>query len=321
MVSSLPRLASLRDDPIADIAGHNYDVISQQARAHGCPVLLQGQGTDELFWGYPWATQAVAHSVRQRSGNPVGILEALWANRPRGWSRPQLVRLAYFLGGILAGWRSLSPALSGAGNQPLSAYALSDTYQIGVRGTPPTYTRRFAAQLAEYQHSEGESFRPRDHSIPADIQVIAALCRGYLLQNGIAQGDRLSMANSVELRLPLVDYRLVELAVGIQKTTPCYAAAPKQLLREAARGLLPNYVMDRPKRGFTPPVAIWLRALRQRYGNELATGALVSADLLDAAAAARLVASRWRFGTANDVFFKYLVLEYWYRGARSMIRP
>jgi asparagine synthase (glutamine-hydrolysing) len=150
--------------------------------------------------------------------------------------------------------------------------------------------------------------------------VIGALCRGYLLQNGIAQGDRLSMANSVELRLPLVDYRLVELAVGIQKVTPCHAAPPKQLLREAARGLLPDYVMDRPKRGFTPPVANWIRALRDRYGKELANGALVEADLLEAGAASHLSATRWRFGTANDVFFKYLVLEYWYRGIQSLMR-
>jgi asparagine synthase (glutamine-hydrolysing) len=315
MVDSLPRLAPLRDDPIADISGHGYYVLSQQAREHGCPVLLQGQGTDELFWGYPWAAQAVAQNVRRMAGHPVGVLETLWANRPRGLSRPQLVRLTYFLGGILAGWRSLTPALSASGL--LAAYDLNDSFQIGAHGTAPTYTRRFADRVAESNHRAADQFRPRSNDAPTDIQAIAALCRGYLLQNGIAQGDRLSMANSVELRLPLVDYRLVELAVGIQKHTPCHAQQPKQLLREAARDLLPSYVMNRPKRGFTPPVAQWLGALRDRYGSELVSGTLVGADLLDPRAAARLVRSRWRFGTANDLFFKYLNLEFWYRGMQS----
>jgi asparagine synthase (glutamine-hydrolysing) len=317
VVAAFPQVAVARDDPIADIAGHGYHVLSQQARSHGCPVLIQGQGGDELFWGYGWVVQAVKHSLRKRAGKPIGLLEALWASRPRGLSRPDLVGAAYFLGGLLAGWRSLSPGLTSPADQ-LVAYDLMDSYQVGSRGVRPTYTRRFAQQLAASTRHPRDLFRCLGHDTPVDVQIIAVLCRGYLLQNGLAQGDRLAMANSVELRLPLVDYRLVELAIGLQKAEPMYSQPPKLLLREAARELLPAYVFERAKRGFNPPVVRWLAALRAAFGEGLRNGALVDAELLDPRAADHLTASRWRFGTANDLFFKYLVLEHWYRGMRAI---
>jgi asparagine synthase (glutamine-hydrolysing) len=317
VVKAFPRIAFYRDDPIADIAGHGYYVLSEQARAHGCPVLLQGHGADELFWGYPWATQAVTHSLRKEAGQPVGILEALWANRPQGLSRPQLVRTAYYLGGLLAGWRRLSPGIRSPAEQ-LVAYDLMDSYQVALHGVVPTYTRRFAAEVAADTRRPHDLFRRQRGDTPVDIQIIAALCRGYLLQNGIVQGDRLSMANSVELRLPLVDFRLAELAVGLQKAKPMYAATPKQLLRQAARALLPAYIFERPKRAFNPPVVQWLGALRAKFSTELRNGALVSEELLDPKAAAKLSLPPWRFGTSNDLFLKYLVLEYWYRGMQAV---
>jgi asparagine synthase (glutamine-hydrolysing) len=317
MVRAFPQVAACRDDPIADIAGHGYYVLSQQARAHGCPVLIQGQGGDELFWGYPWMVQAVSHTLRKRAGRPVGLLEALWANRPRGVSRPDMARMAYFLGGLVAGWRSLSPGLTSPAEQ-LVAYDLLDSYQLALHGVGPTYTRRFADQLAATARHPPDLFRCLGDGTPIDIQIVAVLCRGYLLQNGLAQGDRLSMANSVELRLPLVDYRLVELAIGLQKVNPMYPQPPKRALRNAAQQLLPSYVFERPKRGFNPPVVRWIAALRAAYGQELRSGALVEAELLDPRAAGRLCESQWRFGTSNELFFKYLVLEYWYRGMNAI---
>jgi asparagine synthase (glutamine-hydrolysing) len=128
------------------------------------------------------------------------------------------------------------------------------------------------------------------------------------------------MASSVELRVPLVDYRLAETLVGLQKHKPLHQDRPKSLLIQAARDLVPDYVVDRPKRGFNPPVSSWIAALRLRFGRELAGGALVAEGVLDADAAMRLVRSTSRFGAGYDLFFKYLVLEFWYRGMREVAR-
>jgi len=319
MTAAFPKVAFERDDPVTDIAGFGYYSLSRFAREAGCPVLLQGQGGDELLWGYSWTKQAVLHSMRKFAGNPMGSFEALRAELPAGWSRPQLVRFAYFLGGLTTGWRRLSPGRRSA-QQQLVAYDLSDPFQIGAFAAASTYTSRFRAQVIGSLQKPEDFLQSLADDCPVDVQMIALLCRGYLLENGLSQGDRLSMANSVELRLPLVDYRLVETLVGIQKHKPLYQDPPKQLLIEAARDLVPEYIVNRPKRGFNPPVRAWVAALRTAFGNDLANGALVEEQILDRKAAARLVSSTGPFGPAYDLFQKYAVLEFWYRGMRAVAK-
>ena len=87
------------------------------------------------------------------------------------------------------------------------------------------------------------------------------ICETYLRENGITQGDRLSMASSVELRLPLVDHRLVETVIGLRKARSDWNLAPKSWMRAALQGVLPEWVMSRPKKGFSPPVRDWHREL------------------------------------------------------------
>jgi asparagine synthase (glutamine-hydrolysing) len=319
MTRQFPKLAFDRDDPIADIAGYGYFMLSKSAREAGCPVLLQGQGGDELLWGYPWAQQAVHHSLRKLAGNPIGNFEALCAQLPKGWSRPQLVRWAYVMGGLMAGWRQLSPGRRSAERQ-LVAYDLSDPYQIGAHAAESTYTPRFRAAIDESLQRPADFLRRIEEDSRVDIRIIALLCRGYLLENGLAQGDRLSMANSVEVRLPLVDYRLAETLVGIQKNAPLYEDRPKRLLIDAARDLVPGYVVNRPKRGFNPPANTWVSALRTNWGEELRDGALVQTQVLNTNAAEQLVRPAWRFGPSYDLFQKYIVLEFWYRGMQSIAR-
>jgi asparagine synthase (glutamine-hydrolysing) len=318
MSEGFPRLAFDRDDPVADIAGFGFYMLALRAHEAGCPVLLQGQGADELLWGYSWAPNAVIHSERKIAGRPFGMLEALRRLLPKGLSRPQWVRFAYVIGGLLAGWRDPSPGRSSAPDE-LVAYDLSDIFQIGAHAARETYAPSFRERVFATPARPADFQRQLGAGYPLDIQIIALLCRGYLMEHGLAQGDRLSMASSVELRVPLVDYRLAETIVGLQKHRPLHQDRPKSLLIEAARDLVPEYVVNRPKRGFNPPVSSWIAALRSRFGPELASGALVAEGVLDSEAAQRLVRSTSRFGAEYDLFFKYLVLEYWYRGMRGVV--
>jgi asparagine synthase (glutamine-hydrolysing) len=316
MCERFPRIAFDRDDPIADIAGFGFYMLSHQAREAGCPVLMQGQGGDELLWGYSWARHAVVHSERKVAGRPVGALEALSWMFPTGLSRPQLVRFAYVIGGLVAGWRDPSPGRGSAPNQ-LVAYDLSDVYQIGAFAARASYALQFRERVLAAATPPTDFLRQLGAEYPIDIQIIALQCRGYLMEHGLAQGDRLSMASSVELRLPLVDYRLAETIVGLQKRRPMYRDRPKSLLIQATRDLIPDYVVNRPKRGFNPPVSSWIAALRLRFGSDLARGGLVAEKVLEGGAALRLARSTSRFGADYDLFFKYLVLEFWYRGMRD----
>lgn len=150
-----------------------------------------------------------------------------------------------------------------------------------------------------------------------DILLTKLVCQTYLLENGITQGDRLSMANSVELRLPLVDYRLVETVIGLRKAQGDYQLPPKGWFKAAIKGILPNWVMNRPKQGFRPPVREWHRALFAQYGSLLEDGFLTQSKVLTHQSARTFAQGPFPLGAIVPLSFKALVLELWCRQFRS----
>jgi asparagine synthase (glutamine-hydrolysing) len=310
MVKLFPMLNYWRDEPISDIAGCGYYLLSRRAREVGCPVLLHGHGGDELFWGYPWVARAVELTALALRGERMTFLQSLVSQAPKGVSGPELVQWAYLLGGYLQGWKKVRPTEEALGRHA-TLFNITDTFQMAEAGVDGTYTREFAQRVGT---SSPTSFMGIGGAIEQpDILVMKLLCASYLLQNGIAQGDRLSMANSVEVRLPLVDYRLVELVVGLQKSNSSCNLAPKQWLRDAASGIVPAFVLDRPKRGFNPPVKLWIGALRDAYAKDLENGYLVESGVLDPSVARMFARPASRFSVWNDLFIKYLSLEMWCR--------
>jgi len=297
LVSNFERLNFQRDDAIADIAGLGYFAVSKAAREHGVPVLLQGQGGDEMFWGYPWvkeAAEATDWKIRRvnHGSSLKRLLNAVLGKRagklqPHGVHRPVFHELA-----------------------PDFRMALTDARHY--------YTASFAQTLGDASAYDVYTLdEPWKYS---DILITRLICDTYLLQNGIAQGDRLSMANSVELRLPFVDYKLVELVIGLRKSyqdDPDYRRFPKPWLRGALKGVLPEYIIERPKQGFAPPIVEWHSALFKAYGNYLDGGYLVQAGVLTAEAGVALASGLFPKGAITPMSFKALVMEIWCREMRK----
>jgi asparagine synthase (glutamine-hydrolysing) len=121
------------------------------------------------------------------------------------------------------------------------------------------------------------------------------------------------MAHSVEARVPLVDYRLVETVIGLRKAGRGTLEAPKSWLRAAMADVLPPEVLARPKRGFQPPIFEWHRALMRRYGALLVDGALVRHGVLSREGAAALAAQELPADGYHWLPFSALVLEIWCR--------
>ncbi|MEO3237506.1 asparagine synthase-related protein, partial [Parabacteroides distasonis] len=119
-------------------------------------------------------------------------------------------------------------------------------------GFVSNYSSLFGPLMKEY--SNVTYGYDRSQSDSADILLTKLICNTYLLENGVAQGDRLSMSNSVELRLPLLDYKLVETIIGLRKSNSDIYGTPKKVLKDVARDMLPEWLFNIPKRGFTPPV-------------------------------------------------------------------
>lgn len=323
VVAGFPELTAWLDDPIADIAGSGYLAVMRLAREHGVPVILQGHGGDELCWGYHWARQAVHQSRRKfellAQGGPA-LTDYLTIYPPARYNRGTLLRWLFDLGGIRSSIDHYHRDRSSPGDR-LVFYDLSPDFRVAQREMDRYYTRPFLESLAATDPADlfslGTSSAARHDEAALEVEITRLLCATYLMENGIAQGDRLSMASSVELRLPLIDYRLVELLIGLRKSQPDAGLEPKHWLREAMTGILPPWVMARPKRGFTPPVRQWHQALFNAYGDRLQNGYLVQSGIISPAAGTELAGGDFPFGVTAPLSFKALVLELWCRNFQA----
>ncbi len=319
LVKTFPDIVGLVDDPIADISSYSYYRVMQAARVAGVPVMLQGQGGDELFWGYPWVRDAVSQSLRKQEIGATGLSSLLHYIRlhpPLSRSPRGLYNWATSFAGLRSSWQAWQRDLS----SPRDRLVFGDDGPL-FRAVKASSEMLFTPEFREKTVSTDVCglFTMKQPWAQLDVSITRLICQTYLSEVGIAQGDRLSMASSVELRLPLVDYRLVETVIGLRKAQPDHALSPKIWFRTALKGLVPDWVMNRPKRPFQPPRA-WAAALHTTYGGLIENGFLVQAGVIEKSAASKLAQAKLRLGAMHDVAFETLVLELWCRQQRDRLR-
>ncbi len=311
MVSFFPELVYLRDDPIADMAGFGYYSVMKLAREHNVPVVLQGQGGDELFWGYGWVQDAAHASARkvQRANNPIGTLPRyVDLDLPGGLSRMQLGEWVHRLGGLRRSWENLKRDRTASPDQ-MVFYDLVSDFRKSITETRTIYSKSFNEQI---NGNTAASLFTFDRPWPnIDVTLTRLICDTYLRENGVTQGDRLGMASSIEMRLPLLDHVLVETVIGLRKARTDVNQAPKAWFKAALKDVLPADVINRPKRGFSPPVMEWHRALFSEYGDSLAEGYLCQHEVLTKESAQQLSQGPFPNDSTTPLSFKALVLEQW----------
>lgn len=292
VVDAFEDLVFSRNDPISDISGFSYLVIMRKAHEHGVKVMFQGHGLDELCWGYPWVQDAVL------------INEGKWYKKgKRSGFRETRKRIVSELKGFLK--KNLK------NDKRLRLFEETPATQFIDQNYPQFFKPEFIEQsswstpdpIAEY----GEA------SDRIDLDITRLIVEYYLAENGIAQGDRISMASSIEMRLPFVDYKLVETFVGLRKHARDDQLPPKHLLKESVRDLLGDEILNRPKRGFEPPVHAWYNALLNAHGEIFENGHLekhqiVRRDFVDKARKPESMSRRER-----EVAWAALNLEMWFR--------
>ena len=313
-VEQYPSVNLHRDDPIGDVAGVSIAAVARLAQRHGVPVLLFGHGGDELFWGYQWvrwALQATKRRAALAAGHG-GLGDYLKLTRPP-FSVTMGIRWAKSGAGLfkeLAQYQADRRA-------PPGRVVFYDSEHHFSRADRELHGWMYGADFAVRVGAAdiAADFMPAGPESNPETTLIRLICETYLMENGIAQGDRLAMAASVESRLPLVDYRLVETVIGLHKTYPFGPdATPKQWFRQSLNGLLPDFVMNRRKVGFSPPWREWGNALSAAYGHELVDGYLVQSGVLRPEAAARLAADlKPRPTGPNQMAGLALGLENWCR--------
>ncbi len=160
-------------------------------------------------------------------------------------------------------------------------------------------------------------FWTHDHTIKSKSDygrmAIFGVKNAWLQTDCLALGDRMSMAASVELRLPLVDYKLFETVLEHKMTVEAYTQESKRYLKQAMKGKLPEELFNRKKQGFTPPVASWLSEILQTYLHLLDGGFLVSEGILKRSMI-KILRHTWRLlPFVWYHLYTALVLEVWCR--------
>lgn len=314
VVNSFPEMCLLRDEPYVDIAGSAVHALMRFVHDHGVRVLLSGLGADELFWGYGWHRAAVLSSHRKHAllSGDASLMDYLRVRSPP----PSLVGLSNWIedgAGLLSSFREWRRDRSTDPNRLVFWDSVRE-FRIAERKLG-----RFAGLgLRLSAASPAAHFTGEHYWANLDVSLTERVCATYLRSNGLAQLDRLSMGSSVETRVPLVDYRLAEITVGLRKSGCDLGLGHKLLLRKALQDVLPPELLNRRKRGFSPPWRTWISALFARYGGDLNRGSLVSSGVLEEHAAHELCKGFDRVRRIQPFALESLVLEQWLRGMRQL---
>lgn len=227
-----PRMTEHRDAPISEPADIAVFRLAEEARQH-VSVVLSGEGGDELFAGYP----------KYRYAQWLAPARSVPA-----WIRDFIVRTV----------DPLLPQRLARHRIALRAFgAATEARQLETWFAPFTELERRTLL------GERESDRP-EAPAPPGVDAIDRMLRydagSWLPDNLLERGDRMSMASSLELRPPLLDHKLVELAFRIPSEFKVRDGVTKWALKEVARRYLPSEVVDRRKVGFRVPLDDWFRS-------------------------------------------------------------
>ena len=312
-VEFFPTLVRIMDEPIADPAAFGHYSVPRAAADQGIKVLLSGVGGDELFWGYPYVTQAVQLNQLALK-QPFLPWLATWLTASN--AQVFLTKLAHYPHAhpSVKRWADTLQKLS----DPHQAKEQLFYYLLH-----PEFAGAYAFKKKLYgpamqSLTDDNAFLPTAIGKRASDQVPAAVIRllfeMWLTSNCLSLGDRVSMGVGVETRMPFLDARLISLVMALRAQYPDHNLGQKVWLRQAMQGVLPPEVLARPKAGFQPPVQEWLAGVVNRYAEALVGGQLQQAGILAPAAIDYVCIELAEQGyTGLFLAYKLVLLELWYQ--------
>jgi asparagine synthase (glutamine-hydrolysing) len=282
----LPMAVWHRDEPLAEPSEIPLLALSRMAREH-VTVVLSGEGGDELFGGYPKYRVDALLARAGRAGRAV-----LGERRLHGlaaWHRlPRRARLAV-----------TALATADPGERWPAWFGVDRQVGLSSNGLRP-----LDAALADIDGDLGSL----DRMLALDVE-------SYLVDNLLIRGDKMTMAASIEGRMPLLDHELAEFAARLPEELKASPRHGKIVVREVARRRLPASLLSRKKVGFAVPVASWFRGSlgdgleRLTLGPEARPDPLVDPERVRRALALHR-AGRYDFGKE---LWSVLTLDVWAR--------
>jgi asparagine synthase (glutamine-hydrolysing) len=289
----IPRYVQLMDEPVSEDAAISLYFVSEMASRH-VKVVLSGEGSDEIFAGY------AIYGRMQRI--------ARWA--------PILQHLAWTAGRypVRDAWSGrLSKYLHLAGEPLERRYLNVRLYDIRLRRT--LYSTEFAESLQSDPLEPLLQLTQKTRSWPLLSRMLYLDTKTWLPNDLLIKADRMTMGVSIELRVPFLDYRLVEYAARIPPLMKLRNGATKYILKKAVRGMVPDEIIDRSKMGFPTPLARMFRGELSDYLRDTILDARATGRGYFSPAIVRRLVDEHLEGKADNysALWRILLLEEWHR--------
>ncbi|HEX8184615.1 MAG TPA: asparagine synthase (glutamine-hydrolyzing), partial [Blastocatellia bacterium] len=320
LLDFLPSLVFHQDEPIADPVCVPVYYVSKLARETGTTVIQVGEGSDELFCGYRDYTYYLKfydYAWRHASKLPAGARRAVAAGG----------RMLLKVGGnqLPAGWRKIAPDLLrrlAAGEELFwGGSMIFDESHKQQLITPATRERMNALGKGDGRLSSHSIVRADLERLlrakPGADQLERMIYQDLKLRLAellLMRVDKMTMATSVEARVPFLDHKLVEFAMTVARDMKYRNGETKYILKRALSGVVPDRVLKRKKKGFGAPINEWmLDRLGGFVEDKLFNSSLGRRELFDYGFIKRLL-DEHRAKRVNYSFFLWslLNLSMWY---------
>jgi asparagine synthase (glutamine-hydrolysing) len=241
VIDFIPRMVQLQDEPIADPVCVPVYYVSKLARDNGIKVCQVGEGSDELFFGYPWWQRALQERPLVGASIPrplrsLALIGARWLGKDASlryeWLRRSLIGQPTFWGG------------ADVFTDTLKSHVLSPALRARFKGFSS-----WAAIEPIYQRFQSQAWEKTDLNWMSYIDLRLRLPELLLMRV-----DKMAMGVSLEGRVPFLDHKVVELAMSIPSAIKTRDHTLKYILKKAVRGVIPDEFIDRPKQGFGVPI-------------------------------------------------------------------
>ncbi|NNE34168.1 MAG: asparagine synthase (glutamine-hydrolyzing) [Rhodothermales bacterium] len=254
----IDRIAWHFDEPFADSSALPTWYVCEMTR-QSVTVALSGDGGDEGFGGYTFRylphlmesriRKAIPASLRSLMFGPLG---ALW---PGSAKLPRPLRLKTILNNLCvsdatAFYRDLIWL-----NEETRSSVYNPEFLKSLKGFTPF-------EVVEPRYHGNDAKDPLGRSQFADVNV-------YMTDDVLVKVDRMSMAHSLEVRAPLLDYRILEFGANLPTKLKVSSRQGKLVLRELAARRLPSEIRKLPKQGFSVPIARWIRQDLKEFAHDI----------------------------------------------------
>ena len=295
----LPRYVWHMEDPVCEPPAVALFYVSKLARGY-VKVLLSGEGGDEAFAGY--------------------------SNYP---NMLKLDRLGRLLGPLARSAGALANFIGEYTSERMARYGdalgrtLEETY-FSRTASPSTYFNRFSGKLFDpgfLQAANGASAAATMRTLlnpvrgkPLLDRMLYADTKTWLPDDLLVKADKITMANSLELRVPLLDHEVLEFAASLPPDHKLRGQDGKRVLKAAFSRALPAEILNRKKAGFPVPYGRWLRGpLAGRVRDVLLSDKAKSRGVTIARSVEKLVNEHERNGCCSKEIFSLLVVEFWHQ--------